>query len=75
MELSEEMLIHAVKQGRIKVNAEKVIHDTCYQALCEIQKVLAREHLTDEECFWRIEEIVRIFEQQGSHAGSRHDFG
>ena len=75
MELYEEILLHAVKQGKFSLTADQTITNACYQALLEIKAVLENDHLTDEDCFWRIEEIVRIFEEIGSDAGSRHDFG
>lgn len=84
MQLYEEILLHAVKQGKFSLTADQTIFsltadqtitNACYQALFEIKAVLENDHLTDEDCFWRIEEIVRIFEEIGSDAGSRHDFG
>ena len=46
-----------------------------YRLLCEIQKVLQDETLQDSECFWRIEQLVCLFEENGLDAGIRHDFG
>ena len=36
---------------------------------------LEDDSLEDSECFYRIEEIVCVFEGLGSDCGSRHDFG
>ena len=44
-------------------------------ALLQIQHILKDESLNDQECFYKIEEIVRVFERLGSGCGSRHDFG
>ena len=46
----------------------------CFYALKRIKAILEDDSLDDENCFWRIEEIVRIFENIGTDAGSRHDF-
>lgn len=57
------------------VDVEKIINDRCYRALCQIREILANDALDDRDCFCRIEKIVRVFEDLGSDAGSRHDFG
>ena len=44
------------------------------RTLEEIRKVLDDERLDDQNCFQRIEEIVRLYEKLGSDGGSRHDF-
>ena len=44
------------------------------RALEDIRTVLDDDRLDDQTCFWRIEKIVKIYEQIGSNAGSRHDF-
>lgn len=44
------------------------------RALEDIRTVLDDDRLDDPNCFWRIEKIVKIYEQIGSNAGSRHDF-
>ena len=61
--------------GREKLNPEDFVHDTAYQALIQIKLILEDDQLDDPECFWRIEQIVRVFEELGSNAGNRHDFG
>ena len=50
-------------------------HDRAYEALVKIKKILEEDHLSDQDCFGRIEEIVRVYEELGSDGGSRHDFG
>lgn len=44
------------------------------RALEDIRTVLDDDRLDDQTCFWQIEKIVKIYEQIGSNAGSRHDF-
>ena len=44
------------------------------RTLEEIREVLYDERLDDQNCFQRIEEIVRLYEKLGSNGGSRHDF-
>ncbi len=44
------------------------------RTLEEIREVLDDERLDDQNCFKRIEEIVRLYEKLGSNGGSRHDF-
>ena len=44
------------------------------RTLEEIREVLDDERLDDQNCFQRIEEIVRLYEKWGSNGGSRHDF-
>ncbi|WP_040197836.1 hypothetical protein [Candidatus Soleaferrea massiliensis] len=41
----------------------------------KIKAVIEDDSLQDAECFMKIEEIVRVFEQLGSSGKSRHDFG
>lgn len=53
--------------------AELMQNRAC-QALEDIRKVLDNDRLDDQTCFYRIEEIVRIYEKTGSNGGSRHDF-
>ena len=40
----------------------------------EIRAVLDDETLEDPECFQRIEQIVRIYEELGPGGGIRYDF-
>lgn len=46
----------------------------CYCAIEQIKEILKDDRLDDKECFWRIEEIVVVFEELGFDAGARHDF-
>lgn len=82
MDLYKEILSAALSQGKMevtfpewKIDPERVVELTCYQALSRIQEILQHEELTDAECFRKIEEIVSVFEEMGSSCGNRHDFG
>ena len=76
MELYEEILLTYLQKNRISPNCiEKIVHDMAYQTIQKIKLVLEDDELDDQECFWRIEKIVGIFEEIGSGAGNRHDFG
>ena len=78
MELHQEILRHMLADGKIQVSfpeltnsdSTKIVELECYRALRKIKAILE-----DSECFYRIEEIVCVFEGLGSDCGSRHDFG
>ena len=84
MELYEEIILHALRNERaiisvsfpdMKLNAQELVGAASYGALIGIQHILKDDTLNDEECFYKIEEIVRIFENMGSGCCNRHDFG
>jgi len=77
MDLYEEMLLKHILSlnGKENLGPEDFVHDAAYQALKQIKLILEDDQLDDPECFWRIEQIVRVFEELGSNAGNRHDFG
>lgn len=52
----------------------ELMNSAACRALEDIRKVLDDGRLDDQTCFWRIEEIVKIYESIGSDGGSRHDF-
>lgn len=52
----------------------ELMKDAACRALEDIRTVLDDDRLDDKTCFWRIEEIVKIYEKMGSNGGSRHDF-
>lgn len=56
------------------IDPTEIIHDRCYQAICEIKGILEDDSLDDTDCFWRIEKIVTVLEELGLDAGTRHDF-
>lgn len=58
-----------------QIDAPKIVEGQCYQAICQIYEILNDDHLSDPECFAKIEQIVAIMEKLGPGAGCRHDFG
>ena len=80
MNLYGEILAEALRGRELEVtikgaDVQAVVSGACYRALERIQAILKDDSLTDPECFQRIEAIVRVYEDLGSGAGSRHDFG
>lgn len=82
MELYKEILAHILEKEEVqvlfpnlKIEANEIIELACYKALCEIKAIIEDTNLDDEECFMRVENMVRVFENMGSDGGVRHDFG
>ncbi|MBQ9263656.1 MAG: hypothetical protein IJ189_05530 [Clostridia bacterium] len=78
MTLYWEILLHLWKcQGTDTLceDPEAIVGNVCYQAMKKIQTIIRDDCLDDPECFRRMEDIVRVFEEMGSDGGSRHDFG
>lgn len=48
--------------------------DASVRVLLKIRDILGDETLSDQECFYKIEEIVSLFETLGITCGGRHDF-
>ena len=81
MELYKEILIEVlsrqeaeVRFPHLTVNPTEIIEGVCYRALERIRDILRDSTRSDEACFLKIEEIVRVLEDVGSHGGARHDF-
>lgn len=78
MELYEDIICKEI--GQIILTAYKkedfdrkeIADSKSLQALQKIKTIIENKELSDFEC---IEEIVCVFEDIGSGAGSRHDFG
>lgn len=51
-----------------------LVSDASGRALLAIRNILADSTLSDENCFHRIESIVRLLEDLGIDCGERHDF-
>ena len=82
MELYEEILINMLKRhpdaliGTFNQNTAILLTEQiCYQTLKKIKAIIEDDSLDDPECFAKIEQIVRVFEDIGSDGGFRHDFG
>ena len=82
MELHQEILRHMLADGKIQVSfpeltnsdVTKIVELECYRALRKIKAILEDDSLEDSECFYRIEEIVCVFEKLVPGCGNRHDF-
>ncbi len=82
MDLFKEILINALSKETTQIsfpsldgNIEKLFEKECYQVLIKIKEILDDDTLEDKECFYRIEKIVRAFEDIGCLGLTRHDFG
>ena len=76
MELYEEILLKEfMKRFPVPFDPSSLVHDISYQTLQQIKAIIEDERLDDPECFMRIENIIRCFEEIGSNGGFRHDFG
>lgn len=78
MKMWQPILSRATKKHESNVTEselEKLFEKECYLILERIKGVLEDDRLEDEDCFERIEDIVRIFEESGICCGARHDFG
>lgn len=82
MELFQEILIHALREGSVKVSfsnpdisVARMVEGTCYRTLKKIKAILEDDSLEDPECIIKTEEIICALEELGSGGGVRHDFG
>jgi len=82
MELYREILAHYLSKQNaqiifpdLQINADAIIQQQCYQALCKIKTIIQDENLEDTECFMQIEQIICALEDIGVSGESRHDFG
>lgn len=81
MDLLKDIIYDKIERDEIIVtiagkntDIDKIVEGTCYKALNEIKYIIENDSLPDEECFLKIEEIIRVFERLGSNCGYRHDF-
>ena len=81
MDLLKDIIYNKIEEDEITVTVsgkntdiDKLVESTCYKALNEIKSIIENDSLSDEECFLKIEEIIRVFERLGSNCGNRHDF-
>ena len=82
MELYKELLAHALMFGQLNIvfpgkeaDLLKITENVCYQTLLKIKRIIEDDSLDDIECFYKIDEIVRTFEELGCSDMGRHDFG
>lgn len=82
MELYKEILAKVLLDTEIQVTfpqlsitAESIVENKCYMMLNKIRDILRDNSLSDPECFWRIDEIICLFEREiDTGCGARHDF-
>ena len=53
---------------------ERLLENESIQMIQSIHSILSDDTLSDPECFLKIEEIIRVFEERGIYCGNRHDF-
>ena len=79
MDLMENILYDIV-QKKIEVyfsdfdSINELFSLECYKMLDEIKNIIKEDDLEDNECFSKIEAIIRVFEEKGIDTGTRHDF-
>jgi len=80
MELYKEILAKAFSDENkiiifpgINLNAAEIVEQSCYKALSKIKSAIDDDGLDDKACFYKIEAVVRVFEELGSSC-DRHDF-
>ena len=74
-QMEREALLETVYDERRLSDAEikTLLNERSVRALGKIRRVLD-EDTTDEDCFSRIEAIVKAYETLGADGGARHDF-
>jgi hypothetical protein len=78
MEDNLEMLLKILKDKLYEcANYNQImslLKERCFEILVEIRETLDDDSLEDDTCFFKIEKIVSIYENQGLDGGTRHDF-
>ena len=74
-QMERELLLETVYDERRLSEAElkALLKERSVRALGKIRRVLD-EDTADEDCFSRIEAIVKAYEAIGADGGARHDF-
>ncbi len=80
--LMKEILIEILSHTNINISFslpdgtdfEKLIQSDLYDTINRIRTIIRDDTLEDAECFQKIEEIVRLFEEKGIDCDARHDF-
>ena len=78
----KEILIEILRHTNINISFsmldgtdfEKIIQSELYDTLNRIRTIIQDGALDDAQCFEKIEEIVRLFEEKGIDCDARHDF-
>ena len=74
-QMERELLLETVYDER-RLSDEEIkllLNERSVRALGEIRRVLD-EDTPDEDCFSKIEAIVKVYESIGADGGARHDF-
>ena len=77
MDLHEKILCQSIAHEVIpslRLDAAKLVEMKCYQTIQKIHTIISDHTLSDEECFWKIEQIVCELDSLGIGGGGRHDF-
>ena len=74
-QMERELLLETVYDERRLSDAElkALLNEHSVRALGEIRRILD-EDTPDEDCFSKIEAIVKVYESLGADGGARHDF-
>lgn len=78
MDVYQELLLQLLKENKLPIPQKEwdtAIDRRCYWALKKIKAVVQDDSLSDPECFYKIEEILTLFDELGIETGTRHDFG
>lgn len=74
-QMERELLLETVYDER-RLSDEEIkllLNERSVRALGEIRRILD-EDTPDEDCFSKIEAIVKVYESLGADGGARHDF-
>ncbi len=73
--MERELLLETMYDDRRLSDAElkSLLKDRSVRTLGKIRRILD-EDTADEDCFSRIETIVKVYEAIGADGGARHDF-
>ena len=74
-QMERELLLETVYDER-RLSDEEIkllLNERSVRALGEIRRILD-EDTPDEDCFSKIEAIVKVYESIGADGGARHDF-
>lgn len=74
-QMERELLLETVYDERRLSDAElkSLLKERSVRTLGKIRRILD-EDTTDEDCFSKIEAIVKVYEAIGADGGARHDF-
>ena len=74
-QMERELLLETMYDDRRLSDAElkSLLKDRSVRTLGKIRRILD-EDTADEDCFSRIEAIVKAYETLGADGGARHDF-